>query len=161
MVRRGGGDHVDRIAERRLGRQELRENGSDVRRQLGNLDAVRLAGICAQNSRAARIGDDGDPSAAWYRLGTQERGGAKQLMESIRPDHPRLLEQRVHVTSEAESSAPVCEMVARAPAADRPLLTASSGLRRANLRAPRANLRGFPKDSRYSSATSVAASSFQ
>jgi hypothetical protein len=52
------------------------------------------------------------------------------------------------VTSEAASSAPVCEAVPRSPAADRPLLTATSGLVREKRRATRANLRGFPNDSR-------------
>ncbi len=52
------------------------------------------------------------------------------------------------VTSEADRSAPVCVLTALAPALERPLLTASSGLRRANRGAMRANLRGLPNDSR-------------
>jgi hypothetical protein len=59
------------------------------------------------------------------------------------------------VTSEAASSAPVCDDVALAPAAERPLLTASTGLVLATRRAMRANLRGLPNDSRYSSTRSV------
>ena len=49
---------------------------------------------------------------------------------------------------DAPISAPVCEEVARAPAADRPLFTAMIGLVRPTRRAIRANLRGLPTDSR-------------
>ena len=65
------------------------------------------------------------------------------------------------VTSEAEISAPVCDDVARAPAAERPLLTATIGFLRATRRATRANLRGFPNDSRYSRMTLVSSSDSQ
>ena len=57
--------------------------------------------------------------------------------------------------------AAVCDEAARTPAADRPLLTATIGLRRETRRAMRANLRGLPNDSRYSSTTSVPGSSSQ
>ncbi len=52
------------------------------------------------------------------------------------------------VTSEADSSAPVCEALARAPAGERPLLTATIGLALLTLRAIRAKRRGLPNDSR-------------
>ncbi len=52
------------------------------------------------------------------------------------------------VTSDAAIRAPVCEEVARAPAADRPLFTAMIGFVRPTLRVIRANFRGFPNDSR-------------
>jgi hypothetical protein len=65
------------------------------------------------------------------------------------------------VTSEAASSAPVWEELARTPAAERPLLTASTGLARATRRAIRANLRGLPNDSRYSSTSPVRSSCSQ
>ena len=57
--------------------------------------------------------------------------------------------------------AAVCDDAARTPAADRPLFTATIGLRRDTRRAMRANLRGLPNDSRYSSTTSVPGSSSQ
>jgi len=65
------------------------------------------------------------------------------------------------VTSEAASRAPVCEEVALAPAAERPLLTASTGLVLATRRAMRANFRGLPNDSRYSSTSPVRSSCSQ
>ena len=52
------------------------------------------------------------------------------------------------VTSEAATNAPVCDELARAPAAERPLLIAMIGFVRATRRAIRPNLRGFPNDSR-------------
>src|ERR1700693_6175041 len=63
--------------------------------------------------------------------------------------------------SEAESSAPVCDEVARFPAGDRPPLTARIGLERLTRRAMGANLRGLPNDSRYSIIRSVAPSASQ
>ena len=62
---------------------------------------------------------------------------------------------------EAVTAAPVCEAAARAPALDRPAWTAITGLVPERRRAMRAKFRGFPKDSRYSSATSVDGSSSQ
>jgi hypothetical protein len=51
-------------------------------------------------------------------------------------------------TSEAAISAPVWEEVARAPACERPLFTATMGLLLATRLAMRAKRRGFPNDSR-------------
>jgi hypothetical protein len=63
--------------------------------------------------------------------------------------------------SEADSRAPVCDEVARLPAWPRPPFTARIGLERLTRRAMRANLRGFPKDSRYSMIRPVSASDSQ
>ncbi len=52
------------------------------------------------------------------------------------------------VASEPETSAPVCDPAARAPAVPRALLTATIGLVRDSRRATRANVRGLPNDSR-------------
>jgi hypothetical protein len=49
------------------------------------------------------------------------------------------------VTSEADSKAPVCEAVARAPTADRPDFRATIGFERPIARAKCADLRGLPK----------------
>jgi hypothetical protein len=64
------------------------------------------------------------------------------------------------VTSGAAAAA-VCEAPAREPLTVRPLLTASTGLRRASARATRANRRGLPTDSRYSATARVPGSSYQ
>ncbi len=52
------------------------------------------------------------------------------------------------VATSDDASAAVWDAAARVPARDRPLLTARIGLLRPIRRASRANLRGFPNDSR-------------
>ena len=64
VVGRGGRDHVDRVAERRARGKELGELGSDVGRNLRDLDPGRLAGIRAQDPGAATVGDDHHSVAA-------------------------------------------------------------------------------------------------
>ncbi len=51
-------------------------------------------------------------------------------------------------TASLSASAPVCEEAARAPARERPALTATIGLRRATRRAMRVKLPAEPKLSR-------------
>ena len=51
-------------------------------------------------------------------------------------------------TVSLSASAPVCDDAARAPARERPALTATIGLLRATRRAMRENLPGLPKLSR-------------
>ena len=68
---------------------------------------------------------------------------------------------RASTTASLDASAPVCEDAARAPAADRPDLTATIGLIRATRRAIWLNLRGLPKLSRYNRMTRVWGSSAQ
>jgi hypothetical protein len=64
-------------------------------------------------------------------------------------------------TASLAASAPVCDDAARAPAAERPDLTATIGLFRATRRAIWLKRRGLPKLSRYSRMTSVRGSSAQ
>ena len=68
---------------------------------------------------------------------------------------------RASTSVSVAASAPVCEAAARAPAADRPALTATIGLRRETSRAMRMNRRGFPKLSTYIRITPVRGSSAQ
>ena len=56
------------------------------------------------------------------------------------------------------AAAAVCDAAARWPAAERPLMTVSTGIRRPTRRAVRANLRGLPNDSTYSTASLVSPS---
>ncbi len=65
------------------------------------------------------------------------------------------------MTASLPASAAVCDAAARAPARLRPLRMARIGFERATRPATRANLRGLPNDSRYSSTTSVSGSSSQ
>ena len=109
----------------------------------------------------AGVGDDRDPVARGTGcVVSSEATSNSSASVSVRIT-PACSNSASTVTSEADSSAPVCDEVARAPAGERPLLTARSGLLRANRRATRANFRGLPNDSRYSSATSVPGSCSQ
>ncbi len=56
------------------------------------------------------------------------------------------------------AAAAVCEAAARWPAADRPPMTVSTGSLRPTRRAVRANPRGLPNDSTYSTASLVCSS---
>ena len=56
------------------------------------------------------------------------------------------------------AAAAVWDAAALAPASERPASTVSSGIERDSCRAIRANLRGLPKDSRYSTPSRVASS---
>ena len=77
-------------------------------------------------------------------------------------DHAGLPEERVNGSRRRpRSSAPVCEPAARAPAADRPALTARTGLLAATRRAIRAKRRGLPNDSKYRSTSAVCGSCSQ
>ena len=53
------------------------------------------------------------------------------------------------------AAAAVCEAAARWPGADRPACTVSTGMVALTRAAVRANLRGFPNDSRYSTPSRV------
>ena len=64
-------------------------------------------------------------------------------------------------TASLVASAPVCEAAARAPAFERPALTATIGLMRPTRRAISLNFFGLPKLSRYSRMTPVLGSSAQ
>ena len=151
------------FADRRLGREE-RAAAACARcaRQLDDLEAGRLAGVGAEDPRTAGVGDDRDAVAARRRLRRQQRGDVEELAERVGADHAGLAEQRVDGdVGGREQRARCATSVARAPAAERPLLTATIGLLRPTRRAIRANFRALPNDSRYSRITSVFASCSQ
>ena len=111
-----------------------------------------LAGVGAHDPRAAGVGDDRDPVAARDRLrraAARRRRTARAACRCGSRRPARTARRRSH---RRPTAARRCATRSRgAPAAERPLLTASIGLR-----APtpggrsRANFRGFPNDSRYS-----------
>ena len=132
-----GGDHVDRVGERRARRQE--------RGQLGARSCAGSSGTSrppAWQASAQRI--PGPPAlvtiATRSPRGHGLRRRAARRRRTARPacrcgSRRPGRNSASTVTSEAASSAPVCEAVARAPAAERPLLTATIGLLRAEARA--------------------------
>ena len=118
------------LADRRLGgraaaqpRRASASPSGSTRRPAG------LAGVGAEDPRAAGVGDDGDAVARAAAAGGEQRGDVEHLADRVGADHARRGgTARRRSTSEAASSAPVCEDAARCPAAERPLLTAITGL---------------------------------
>ena len=137
--------------------RKLAQLGPHLVGQRRDLEAARLAGVGAQDPGPAGVGDDRRPAcppgSGWL---ASSDGDVEQLGQRVGADHARLLgTARRRSRRRRRAARPVCEEVARAPAAERPLLTATIGLVRPTRRAIRANLRGFPNDSRYSRITSV------
>ena len=97
-VRRRGraAEHVDRVRDARLGREELRASAARVSSaELGQLEAGSLARVGAEDAEAARVRQHGDArpfGSGWRR---EERGDVDQLLERGRADHARLVEERV------------------------------------------------------------------
>ena len=88
-----------------------------------------LAGVGRHDRGATRVGHDRGPDfARGRRLIGQQRRHVEELLDRVGPDHARLAQQRVHRRGPSSASAPVCDPAARAPATDRPLLTATIGL---------------------------------
>ena len=90
-------------------------------------------------------------------MGIANTDPAVRLDATFAPDPP----PAGRIAFMSQSSAPVCDPAARAPAGERPLFTATIGLVRATCRAMRENWRGLPNDSRYSRITSAAGSCAQ
>ncbi len=159
LRRGGGGEQIDRIAHRGLRRGDPPQRRPDGLGELHDVQPVLLARVRAEDPGPAGVGEDGDPVAPRQRLARQERREVEELAHRAGPDHARLTEAgALTATSDLATSAPVCAPAARAPAAPRALFTATIGVERERRRATRANVRGFPKDSRYSSTTPVAGS---
>ena len=85
--------HVDRVAGGGVRRQTAGEAAAKRARQLGQLEAVRLAGVGAQDRRAAGVGDDRDPPPGGQRLRAEQRTEVEQLGQRVRSDDAGLLEQ--------------------------------------------------------------------
>ena len=124
------------------------------RRERRHDEAVGLAGVGGEDPGPAAVGQDGDPAgrrgSGWF---ASSDGHVEELAERVGPDHAGLVEQRVDRDVRGADERPRVRDVARAPAAERPLLTAMIGLVRPTRRAIRENLRGLPTDSRYSAMT--------
>ena len=79
-------EHVDRVRETRLGRQERRQRYACLLGQLGQLQACGIAGIGAQNSEPTGIREHGHPASLGLRLTRQQRRDVDQLFERGRTD---------------------------------------------------------------------------
>ena len=123
-----------RARPRRAG---LAQRLTHLLRQLGHLEPRRLAGVGAHDPRARRRWSGcrpAGPGSGWLRAARRRRAARRGVSVRITPACSKSAST---VTSEAESSAPVCELVARSPATERPLLTATIGISRPTRRATR------------------------
>ena len=135
------------------GQQGTERRPGRLRSSVRDLETVGYAGVGAENPRSAGVGEDRPPGVPWAGgWVASSEGDVEHLLEPCRcGSRPACRNSASTVTSAAASMAPVCEPAARLPAGERPLFTATIGFGRARpRRAIRENLRGFPKDSRYS-----------
>src|ERR1700694_2914318 len=130
------------------------ENGGTTRPFASHASAHRIAGPPALVRMPTRL----PAGSGWLPIRRAVSKSSARVSVRITP---ACWNSASTVTSEAESSAPVCEEVARLPACVRPPLTARIGLLWLTRRATRANLRGFPSDSRYSMMRPVSGSDSQ
>ena len=129
VLRRRGGDHVDRIADARRGAEErpaaLRPSSETK---------AGSSRPCASHASAARI--PGPP--ALVTIPTRRPAGTgwcdkqhrdvEELLERFGADHARPGGSSASTTWSDSASAPVCDEAAREPARERPVLTATIGL---------------------------------
>ena len=106
-----------------------RARGVGVAQRL-DAQAGGRARVGAEDARAAGVGEDRDAVAARGAAGAASSAATSKSSPSVSARMtPAWRKSASTVTSEAASSAPVCEPAARAPAAERPDLTARIGLR--------------------------------
>ena len=98
-------------------------SGSTTRPPASHASVHRIAGPPAFVTMATRL-----PGGSGWRLSTAATSNISR--DRVGTHHARMPEERVDVMSGAASSAPVCEAAARWPAAERPLLTATTGFGR-------------------------------
>ena len=86
-------DHVHRVLQARRRGEEGAQALHRGRRQLGQRQAARFAGVGEEDARAARVGDDAHARAARHGLRGQQRHHVEEVLQRLRPDDPGLLEQ--------------------------------------------------------------------
>ncbi len=89
---RSRGNHVDRVLDRGLRRQDGPECGLGLGLQRGQLKAARLQGIRGENARPASIREHGHPLPPRDGLARQQHGRVEQLFECVDSDDSRLPE---------------------------------------------------------------------
>ena len=90
-----GSEHVHRIRDTRLRRQFLANCRLRLLGQRRQLQAGRLAGVGAQNSKPAGVRDDPDAASGRKGLLRKERRDVEQLFERVDAQHARLVKQGV------------------------------------------------------------------
>ncbi len=96
VMRRGcRAEHVDRVGDARLGRQELAQRRLRLGRRRGKLEPARLACVRAENAQAACIREHTDPTTVRQWLRCKQRRHVEKLLERLRPQHSGLTKQRI------------------------------------------------------------------
>ena len=89
------GDHVNRVGDRRLGGENGGERRAGRIAEGLNAKAVGLAGVSAEDRRAACVRHDGNPVALRQRLAAEHRSHLEHLTDGVCSDHARVAEQCV------------------------------------------------------------------
>ena len=152
-------EHVDRVGDARLGRQQRAQAlAVVVGRARGSSRPAAVARVGAEDPEPARVREHGDAPAARLAAGV-ERASRRRAAPPATPRGSRRPGGTARRRPPPSPRGRPCASWRPAPAAVVPLLSARIGLRRATRRARRPNLRGLPNDSRYSSTSSVSSSS--
>jgi hypothetical protein len=112
-------------------------NDVTVRPLASHASAARMPGPPALVTIATRF----DCGIGWLASSAATSNISSSVCVRMTPDWRK----SVSVSASLVARAPVCDEAARAPADERPALTATIGLRRPTRRAICPNLRGFPK----------------
>ena len=112
---RGRAEHVHRIGDARLGRQKLGQPGASGFGEIRELEAGSVRRVGGQDPEPACVRDEADAPAARHRLGGQERGDVRELLEGSARITPAWRKSASTAASEPARAA-VCELAARAPA---------------------------------------------
>ena len=91
----GGGEQIDRVADRRLRGGDLPQARPDRLGKLHDVQAVLLAGVRAEDPGPAGVGEDRRPGRPPAAAGSTGAWRGRRARSACRPDHPRLLEERV------------------------------------------------------------------
>ena len=83
FVRTGIAEHVERIAVRPRGGEDLVEFLDGLRVRLGQVDMQVLDAVGGQDTGTAAIGDDGETLAGSAGRGRQDLGGGEELAEGL------------------------------------------------------------------------------
>ena len=159
VVGGGAAEHVDRVRDARLRREQLARAPRASRRRGRAARGRRPRRRRRRGSRARRRSSAPRRGAPSARAGSR---AARRRRPAPRASAARITPAWWKSASTAASepaSAAVCELAARCPVAVVPLLSARIGFVRATRRARRPKRRGLPNDSTYMSTTSVASSS--
>ena len=140
-------DEVDRIANGRIARNERAQLFLTRGRQLRDLEACTRARVGRQDARPTRVAQDRDPPPGRQRLVREHLRGVEQLFQRVDADHACLTEERVDGDVGGRERGRVRRRGA-ATGLCTPALHGDDRLLAATRRASRANLRGFPNDSR-------------